>query len=664
MLAGVVVTTQLGISATVFYLAIYVVMNLGAFAVIVARERETGLGDDISSLYGLGANRPWLAWPMTISMLALAGFPATAGFFGKIYLIEAAVDNGYAWLGVVIVLGSAVSLAYYLRVVAAVWMRAPSEAPAALVRAAARPVIAGGSAEADDEARAAGRTPGADSATVVDIDGPAPPARAAPAGGRVRRGRLRAGHDRLRRLPRAAVRRRQGRRRGDSHAATRPRAAAPVRGAKLSRGPPMRVVRSRPTAGQAIPRVRRRRRPRGGGAARRRAGGGSPRHRRARSSPAVKHGICLVGRRHLHVAATPRGRASRRARCRSDTTGGEGSVTAFSVEIGGKWTLTVTPQSDGTVAVVRTAGGSAGVTGGLGAGVHARAGAVRARAPARRRASGSRPRAAGRSPTRRLRSASSSTPSATLRRRPVSAELAVGREGRASSRRRRGSRWARPTATATASTPSASRSRCSSAIGSRADPRRPAHHLHADRARRPGADDPVAAVDRPRPRRVDRRVHARPRRPARDRLPPRRPERGGQRGHRDRRPARPARPGEPRDRPSAVRIARALAGASAAAASRPSWTGSPPTASSSAPSPPSTTTRAGASGCGQRRAGSSALGGASGSTVHRRLVAATRPARRGSSGARAASTARRQAARWSATSHVQSSTRWPSGSST
>ena len=78
-------------------------MNLAAFAVIVARERETGLGDDISSLYGLGADRPLLAWPMTIAMLALAGFPATAGFFGKIYLINAAVDNGYAWLGIVIV---------------------------------------------------------------------------------------------------------------------------------------------------------------------------------------------------------------------------------------------------------------------------------------------------------------------------------------------------------------------------------------------------------------------------------------------------------------------------------------------------------------------------------------------------------------------------------
>jgi NADH-quinone oxidoreductase subunit N len=167
MLAGVVVSTRLGVQATVFYLAIYVLMNLAAFAVITAREREAGVGDDITSLYGLGAERPWLAWPMTIAMLSLAGFPATAGFFGKVYLIQAAVDNGYAWLGVVIVVGSAVSLAYYLRVIAAVWMRSPSELPVGgAVRAPTperrRPVIAGGSHEADSEARAAGREPGGD----------------------------------------------------------------------------------------------------------------------------------------------------------------------------------------------------------------------------------------------------------------------------------------------------------------------------------------------------------------------------------------------------------------------------------------------------------------------------------------------------------------------
>jgi NADH-quinone oxidoreductase subunit N len=154
MLAGLVVSTRLGVSATVFYLFVYMLMNTAAFAVITARERETGLGDDMSSLYGLGESRPWLAWPMTIAMLALAGFPATAGFFGKLRLIQAAADNGYTWLGIVIVVGSAVSLAYYLRVIGAVWMR-PAAAPALT------PAIAGGSVEADEESRAAGLEPGA-----------------------------------------------------------------------------------------------------------------------------------------------------------------------------------------------------------------------------------------------------------------------------------------------------------------------------------------------------------------------------------------------------------------------------------------------------------------------------------------------------------------------
>jgi NADH-quinone oxidoreductase subunit N len=157
----------LGVQAVVFYLAVYLLMNLAAFAVITVRERESGLGDDIASLYGTGASRPWLAWPMTIAMLSLAGFPATAGFFGKVYLIEAAVDNGYAWLGVFIVVGSAISLAYYLRVVAAVWMRSPSEA-AALTRGMAgvgvspggRPLIAGGSPEADDVPASSGAVAG------------------------------------------------------------------------------------------------------------------------------------------------------------------------------------------------------------------------------------------------------------------------------------------------------------------------------------------------------------------------------------------------------------------------------------------------------------------------------------------------------------------------
>lgn len=122
LLAGVVVGTRLGLQATAFYLAAYLFMNVAAFAVVVARERVSEQGDHLESLRDLGAASPWLAWPMTIAMLSLAGFPATAGFIGKFYLISAAVGGDYAWLGIVIVVGSMLSLVYYLRVIAVMWM--------------------------------------------------------------------------------------------------------------------------------------------------------------------------------------------------------------------------------------------------------------------------------------------------------------------------------------------------------------------------------------------------------------------------------------------------------------------------------------------------------------------------------------------------------------
>jgi len=155
LLIGVVVASRLGLQATVFYLVVYMVMNVAAFAVIAARERETELGDHIDSVAGLGATRPLLAGAMTVAMLSLAGIPATGGFIGKFYLIEAAVDGGYTWLGVVLVVGSMISLAYYLRVIAAMWMR---DAPATravptpsggAISMTGRPALAGGSEQAD-----------------------------------------------------------------------------------------------------------------------------------------------------------------------------------------------------------------------------------------------------------------------------------------------------------------------------------------------------------------------------------------------------------------------------------------------------------------------------------------------------------------------------------
>jgi len=158
ILAGVVVGTRLGIQTSAFYLAIYLPMNVAAFAVVIARMRVSERGDDMAALEGLGRSSPWLAWPMTIAMLALAGFPATAGFIGKFYLIDATVAGGYAWLGVAIVIGSMISLVYYLRVIAVMWM-SPSEvevpAPAPARASPSRRVrsVAGWSPEADVRAQ-------------------------------------------------------------------------------------------------------------------------------------------------------------------------------------------------------------------------------------------------------------------------------------------------------------------------------------------------------------------------------------------------------------------------------------------------------------------------------------------------------------------------------
>ena len=85
---------------------------------------------------GSASARRCSAWSITIAMLALAGVPGTVGFIGKFQLIHALVDGGYGWLAIVLVVGAMISLGYYLRVVAAVWM-SPAEPPRSLSGGAA-----------------------------------------------------------------------------------------------------------------------------------------------------------------------------------------------------------------------------------------------------------------------------------------------------------------------------------------------------------------------------------------------------------------------------------------------------------------------------------------------------------------------------------------------
>ena len=199
MLAGVVVSTRLGVQATRLLPRRLRVDEPGRVrGDHRARARDRARRRHLVAVRARARRGRWLAWPMTIAMLALAGFPATAGFFGKLYLIEAAVDNGYAWLGVVIVLGSAVSLAYYLRVVAAVWMRSPAEAPRRAAAPAPRARDRGRLGRGRRRGRAAGREPGARGRVaarrrevVASRSARRPRGRGCAARGDLRRGRLR-----------------------------------------------------------------------------------------------------------------------------------------------------------------------------------------------------------------------------------------------------------------------------------------------------------------------------------------------------------------------------------------------------------------------------------------------------------------------------------------
>ena len=125
VLIGVIAGGESGLAAVLYYLFVYMFMNLGAFAVITLLAGPDGDRDSFADLEGLGRRSPVLAVAMTIFMLSLAGFPPSAGFFGKLFLFTAGVGAGYTWLVVWAVLMSVVSVFYYVRVLVPVWSPSP-----------------------------------------------------------------------------------------------------------------------------------------------------------------------------------------------------------------------------------------------------------------------------------------------------------------------------------------------------------------------------------------------------------------------------------------------------------------------------------------------------------------------------------------------------------
>jgi NADH-quinone oxidoreductase subunit N len=124
-LIGFVADDREGFSAALFYTTIYAITLIGAFGVVGVVRRETG-GDNFSNFSGLASRSPLLAGCMAIFMLSLAGIPPLAGFFGKFYLFSAALhagaNQGLLWLVALGLVGSFVSLYYYLLVLKAIFV--------------------------------------------------------------------------------------------------------------------------------------------------------------------------------------------------------------------------------------------------------------------------------------------------------------------------------------------------------------------------------------------------------------------------------------------------------------------------------------------------------------------------------------------------------------
>jgi NADH-quinone oxidoreductase subunit N len=142
-LIGIVAGGRDGFSAALFYTTIYAITLVGAFGVVGVVRRETG-GDEFFNFSGLASRSPLLAGCMAIFMLSLAGIPPLAGFFGKFYLFSVALhsgaNQGLLWLVALGLLGSFVSLYYYLLVLKAIFVEEP-----AIPRAQALDRVASGS---------------------------------------------------------------------------------------------------------------------------------------------------------------------------------------------------------------------------------------------------------------------------------------------------------------------------------------------------------------------------------------------------------------------------------------------------------------------------------------------------------------------------------------
>jgi len=128
VLVALAARSEIGIAATMFYLAGYAFMNVGAFTAVSVLTGKGERYQNIGDFKGMGRKQPLAAAMFTIFLLSLIGVPLTGGFFGKFYIFKAALDSHLIWLTVLGLLNSAVGAYYYLRILVVMYMYEPGEA--------------------------------------------------------------------------------------------------------------------------------------------------------------------------------------------------------------------------------------------------------------------------------------------------------------------------------------------------------------------------------------------------------------------------------------------------------------------------------------------------------------------------------------------------------
>jgi NADH-quinone oxidoreductase subunit N len=139
LLIAIAANSDDGATSLLYYLIPYAAATVGAFAIVASRERELGRPVSIAALEGLGWERPFIGVGLWVFMLSLAGFPLTGGFLGKLFVFSAIYEAGWWWLVVLGVLATALSLAYYLNIVRALYMRSGEVASGTVVATGGSP---------------------------------------------------------------------------------------------------------------------------------------------------------------------------------------------------------------------------------------------------------------------------------------------------------------------------------------------------------------------------------------------------------------------------------------------------------------------------------------------------------------------------------------------